>query len=215
MKQNNVCKFIAPAVALELKTINFIFEHDPHVLAKEHIVCTHRIYLIFAGKGTFYFDREPTAVSAGKMVFGFAGESFRVQSDDLEYFYISFEGQRAQELFRRFGVTTFNRIFAGHEGMLPFWQENISRATAENIDLISESVLMYAFSRLNCVREPAGNVAFMMTTYAEENYADSERSLRTLAEEWGYNAKYLSDCFKKRLGLAFPVISKHCVSSTR
>ena len=163
----------------------------------------YRIVLISDGQGTFYVDDTPVETSPGKLFFLFPGERYRAVGERLEYFYISFEGARAQDLFRRFGVTNVTRVFSGQEGMIPFWSENLSRASEDNIDIISECVLMYAFSRLTSVRETGGSVAYLMTTYAEENYADSELSLQSLAEEWGYSPKYLSDCFKKRTGLGF------------
>lgn len=199
----NVCKFIPEMVGMELRTVNFVLERDPEVQGREATAKHHRIVLISDGQGTFYLDGTPVEVSAGKLLFLFPGERCRAVGERLEYFYISFEGARAQDLFRRFGVTDVTRVFPGQEGMIPFWNENLSRATEDNIDIISECVLMYAFSRLTSVKETGGSVAYLMTTYAEENYADSDLSLQSLAEAWGYSPKYLSDCFKKRTGLGF------------
>lgn len=199
----NVCKFIPEAVGMELRAVNFVLERDPEVQSREAMAKHYRIVLISDGQGTFYVDDTPVEISPGKLLFLFPGERYRAVGERLEYFYISFEGARAQDLFRRFGVTNVTRVFSGQEGMIPFWSENLSRASEDNIDIISECVLMYAFSRLTSVRETGGSVAYLMTTYAEENYADSELSLQSLAEEWGYSPKYLSDCFKKRTGLGF------------
>ena len=71
------------------------------------------------------FNRETVSVKAGDTVFGFSGEKFKAVGTDLQYYYICFEGSRAEELFLRFGVCALNRLFKGFEGMLPFWQENI------------------------------------------------------------------------------------------
>ncbi len=188
---------------MELRTVNFVLERDPQVQERDAMMKHYRIVLVSDGQGTFYLDGTPVEMSVGKLLFLFPGEHCRVVGERLEYFYISFEGARAQDLFRRFGVTDVTRVFSGQEGMIPFWNENLSRATEDNIDIISECVLMYAFSRLTSLKETGGSVAYLMTTYAEENYADSDLSLQFLAEEWGYSPKYLSDCFKKRTGLGF------------
>lgn len=196
MEQKNICKFISSENPLELKTVSFIFETDHAVQKKESFLTHHALYLIKTD-GSFYFNRKPLPVSTGDLVVGFSGEHFFADGDDLQYYYIKFNGHRSEELFKRFGVSSVNRVFKGYEGMLPFWKENIARATEENIDLISESVLIYAFSKLTAVREKSDDVAYMLTKYIEENFTDVNLSLNFAAEKLGYNAKYLSTCFKK------------------
>ena len=199
----NLCKFIPDRAKNELKTVKFILETDPLVQKAQTELKTHLVFLIKSGEGVMNFNRETVSVKAGDMVFGFSGEKFKAVGTDLQYYYICFEGSRAEELFLRFGVCALNRLFKGFEGMLPFWQENISRATDENIDLVSESVLMYTFSRLTAAHEPLDDVSYILTKYAEEKFSDSTLSLGTAAEELGYNAKYLSTSFKKKMNMGF------------
>ena len=199
----NLCKFIPDGAKSELKTVNFIFETDFAIQSREISLKNHMIFLIKSGDGNFYFDRSSLSVGTGDLVFGFSGEKFKAVGENLQYYYIGFKGSRGDELFARFGVNALNRKFTGFEGMLPFWQENILRATDQNIDLVSESVLMYAFSRLNNITVPLDDVAFLLTRFAEENFSDPRLSLQTVAEELGYNAKYLSTSFKKRMNIGF------------
>ena len=203
MKDRNVCKFIPDAAPADLRTVHFIFESNQESQAKGIPPDCFRMYLIARGQGTFRLGRDTVEVSVGDMIFGFPGEGPVATGTDLEYFYIGFSGLRTGELFRRFGVTSSTRKFSGHENLLPFWRENISYATEENIDIVSESVLMYAFSKLTGIRENAADVARLMASYAEENFSEGDLSLQSLAEEWGYNPKYLSDSFKKRMGIGF------------
>ena len=199
----NLCKFIPDRAKNELKTVNFILETDPLVQKAQTELKTHLVFLIKSGEGVMSFNRETVSVKAGDMVFGFSGEKFKAVGTNLQYYYICFEGSRSDELFKRFGVTALNRNFSGYEGLIPFWQENISRATEQNIDLVSESVLMYTFSRLTAAHESLDDVAYILTKYAEENFSDSNLSLNSAAEELGYNAKYLSTCFKQRMNIGF------------
>ena len=199
----NLCKFIPDVAKTELKTARFIFETDPEVQKEEICLLTNVVYLIKSGDATMHFDRQSVSAKAGDIVFGFKNEKFKAQGIGLQYYYISFEGARSEELFSRFGVCAPNRIFTGFEGMLPFWQENISRATDENIDLVSESVLLYTFSRLNSVNRLLDSGAFALQKYAEENFSDPTLSLQSAAEELGYNAKYLSASFKNKMNMGF------------
>ncbi len=198
----NVCKFIPDVDKSELKTVNFIFETDPEVQHNPFKLQENRLFLAKTD-GTFTFDTKSVQVTAGDVCFGFSGETFSAEGDGLQYYYIQFKGGRSDELFKRFGVTALNRIFNGNEGLLPFWQENISRANDENIDLVSESVLMYTFSRLTAAHELLDDVAYILTKYVEENFNDCNLSLGTAAEALGYNAKYLSTCFKKKMNIGF------------
>ena len=203
MLNKNLCKFIPDGAKSELKTVNFILETDPETQKIKSSLKNHVLYLVKSGSGEFIFERASHRVAVGDMVFGFSGEAFCAVGDNLQYYYIGFEGLRAEELFSRFGISSLNRVFKGFEGMLSFWQENIARAVEQNIDLVSEAVLLYAFSRLNAVHQPTDDVAFSLQKFAEENYSDSTLSLQTAAEALGYNAKYLSACFKKRMNIGF------------
>lgn len=203
MKEKNICKIIYSSATEELHTSLFIFESDAQVQEDEKVLEKDRIYLISHGSGRFRIDRTEYEVCSGDLLFGFAGERVCAHGKELEYFYIDFSGSRANELYRRFGVAPAFRRFGGHEKQIPFWRENISCATEDTLDIVSESVLMYAFSKLSVVRESVPDVARLMAEYAEENFSDAELSLQFLAEEWGYNPKYLSESFKKRMGMGF------------
>ena len=203
MRDRNMCRFIPDAPPADLRTVHFIFESNAENQAKGKPLPHYRMYLIARGQGIFRFDYTTLEVSVGDMIFGFPGETLSATGTDLEYFYIGFDGLRTGELFRRFGVTATSRRFSGHENLLPFWRENITRATDENLDIVSESVLMYAFSKLTGVQESAPDIVRLMALHAEEHFSEGELSLRLLAEEWGYNQKYLSDSFKKRMGVGF------------
>lgn len=209
MKDKNVCRFIPESAPSELTTHQFIFESNAISQAKELTLPYHRMYLVSRGEGTFRFGTEALPVSVGDMIFAFPGEGLVATGTDLEYFYIAFEGQRASEFYRRFGVSGVRRKFSGHEGILPFWRENISRTTDENADIITESVLLHSFSKLTNIRDTAFDIPHMMAAYAEENFSEADLSLQTLGNEWGYHPKYLSDAFKKRMGIGFSVYVKN------
>lgn len=200
---SNICKFIAESEHSELKTVQFILEKDPQTQASAVCLSSYRMCLISQGTGTFSFDTQATSVKTGDLLFGFPGETVRVLGQDLEYFYIDFKGLRAEDLFLRFGITPVSRCFPGQEGSLPFWSESIARADEENGDIVSECVLMYTFSRLSSVRQGTEDTAVRMTRSAEENFSNPGFSLNSLAEEWGYNPKYLSDLFRRRMNVGF------------
>lgn len=203
MKDKNVCKFIPDAGPSELRTVQFIFESNPQNQKTVRTLEENRLYLVAHGTGTIHFRGFDTDVTVGDMVFGFPGESVSATGNALEYYYIGFTGLRTADLFRRFGVTPLTRKFTKHESLLPFFKENIIRANEKNIDLLSECALMYAFSKLHDLRGEKEDIPLRIASYTDENFSDADLSLGKLSEMWGYNVKYLSDSFKKRMGIGF------------
>jgi AraC-like DNA-binding protein len=204
MKSKNICKFIPETAADTLEMQNFVYEMDQAVMGAKTLLTCDRAILVTQGSGTFYFDNAQIKLSLGSLVFGFKGETvFCEPSENLEYIYISFGGARANTLFTRFGIYKSNRSFCGFEGMIPVWRESILRASETSIDLASESALLYAFSRFSSEEKEKGDVVNNAVTYINENFTEPELSLTELAEELGYNSKYLSHLFKEKMGMSF------------
>lgn len=204
MRSKNICKFINSSVSNTLKTDCFIYESNPDVMKLEKNLKFHHVFIIKQGKITFFADGKKYSVKSGDLFFAFKGENIYALSDDRgEYMYIAFEGIRADELFRRFYITVSNRTFTGFDGIIPLWHDSVSRASETNIDLATESVLLYTFSRLNAVPNAKNELMNRMIEITEENFTSSDLSLSTLANELSYNAKYISHLFKEKMGVSY------------
>ncbi|MBR6728599.1 MAG: helix-turn-helix transcriptional regulator [Clostridia bacterium] len=204
MRNKNICKFIAPASPDALDIDCFIFESDQETMRKPTTLRHHRVILVKNGKGAFIFDGKEMPFSSGSLVFGFINETVSVRCDaPCEYIYISFSGQRAEALFRRFGIHKTNRCFSGFDGLLPLVHESLSRASEANIDLAAESILLYIFSRLTGISPERGNLITSIIEISEEHFSDPELSISEIAKELAYNAKYLSHLFKEKMGISY------------
>lgn len=118
--------------------------------------------------------------------------------------YITFDGDRAQELFSRFNITPQNAIFEGHESITAFWQNALAKANKKNLDLISESVLLYTFGEMTvCDEAPENQLISNIIKYVEDNFSDCDLNLKKLAYDFGYNSKYVSRLFKSEIGMPF------------
>ena len=164
----------------------------------------YRLILVINGEGFFHFDRQSVPFRMGALVFGFGNEQFFVKSNsDVQYIYIDFNGIRADELLRRFDIRKNNRLFNGFDGLIPLWNESLSRASEQTIDLASESILLYSFSRLfgNLTnRNPLINQIIEIT---EERFTEPDLSISTIANELSYNPKYLSHTFKEAIQMTY------------
>ena len=204
MKNGNICKFITESVGGRLEPKTFVFETVSNAINRPEGLAYHVALIVVSGKGRVEFDGKPFDITSGKLLFGFKGERVCVtEGEGLQYLYVGFEGARADELFRRFGISSANRAFAGFEGVIPFWQSCISSVTDETVDLISESALLYAFSRLDGIVTHTDDAVAEAVEIIEKEFSDSELSLATVAERLGYNPKYLSHAFKEKMGVGF------------
>ncbi len=204
MANKNICKFSTPLISSSLWTHLFILESDEEIMKRRITLNENRVYLISKGEGTLIINSKEQVFQTGDLIFGFKGDEIRAEkTNKCEYMYIDFDGTRSQELFRRFGIIDSNRIFSGFDGLIPFWHESLSRASSENIDLSAESILLYTFSRLS-VSTPKGNPLInKIIEFSEENFKENDFSISVIAEELGYNVKYLSHIFKEKTGVTY------------
>jgi len=206
MKQkNNICKFVANENSDKLFTTNFVFEKLAENTENMSVREINMVCLVTEGKGQLYTETFKKELKAGNVFFTFAHIPFNIKNiDNLNYMYISFGGGRCEDLFSRFGISANNCVFEGYEGLSSFWQNSIAKAGDKNLDLISESVLLYTFAQMSPAESSDGEKLIgNILKYLEENFTDSQMSLTSVGEELGYNNKYISRIFKEEMGISF------------
>ncbi len=204
MANKNICKFSTPLISNSFWTCRFILESDEEIMKRLITITENRVYLIYKGDGSFVINSKKHHFQTGDLLFAFKGEEIRTEkTNDCEFMYIDFEGTRSQELFRRFGIMASNRQFSGFDGLIPFWHESLSRASAENIDLSAESILLYTFSRLSASTPKGNPLINKIIELSEESFKETDFSISFVAEELGYNVKYLSHIFKEKTGVTY------------
>ncbi len=211
MKDRNICKFIPSTVTDELKVSCFIFESNTKTMKQEAVLSQNRMILIKKEKAVFDFDGIKTKACTGTLVFGFEGEKMTVsECDGCEYMYIGFSGARCEKIFRRFGINRVDRAFSGFDGIIPLWQDSLSRASEENIDLASEGILLHTFSRLSGVGAEGSGLVNTVVEMTEERFVDPSLSVSLIAKELSYNPKYISHLFKEKMGMSYSEYLRMC-----
>ncbi len=204
LRSKNICKFIPQDISPNFTVSCFVLESDEGAMSLKKRLSSNRVILVIKGKGNFFFDNKRIGFESGSLIFGFSGEEFFAECEEkTEYMYIDFSGVRSDELFRRFNITSYNRSFGGLDGIIPLWHESLSRASEATIDLASESILLYTFSRLFGNISASNGIIDEIIEYTEENFTDSELSVVVVAEHLGYNAKYISHVFKAKKGVGY------------
>lgn len=203
--KENICKFVTERPVSILETINFVFEKKNIMKNSPKTTSFYSMYLVSNGKGQMIAESKSYDICTGTLVFAFPGEEYEISGDDnFEYMYITFKGERAESLFDRFKINKASRVFDGFTSLLPFWQNALGIANSSNLDLISESVLLYTFSQMS-ENTPSKemHVTGIIMSYVDKYFSDSTISLSSVAEELGYNPKYISRIFSKNVGMTF------------
>lgn len=204
MKNRNICKFIPGSAEHTLITTKFIFETEWCGDSEEQIADTNRMMLITSGTGVYSANGVTHRLEHGNAVFILAGQTYLLKNENgLQYLYIDYYGEQSNGLHARFGITEEHCVFETDKSLISIWKESLIRASNENIDLLSKSMLLYAFSQLHKAEEPTTETIQAVIEYISENYGDAALSLVKTAEALGYNSKYLSHLIVKKLGVSF------------
>lgn len=208
--KDNICKFVLSKTPETMETQNFVFESNEQVMSIEQVLKGNRLILVVEGSGSFIIDSVPFSVEIGSLLFVFDNEKIRVDKNEgLQFIYIDFNGGKASSLFDRFAIAPSYRIFNNMQSLIPFVKTALTTANDDNIDIVSESVVLYVFSNLKKEANKKNDLVYELIRYVEKNFYDRSLSLETLSKEWGYHSKYLSSEFKKRVGIGFSAFLKN------
>ena len=143
-----ICKF-NDSKASAINCSQFIFETtaaQSEALRAE----SHLIGLIAKGEGELTVSGETFSVSEDDIYVIKKGSVFSLRlSKDMEYYYISFEGWHADDLTERMGVAKSCRVFKGNAELTEFWVSCFFRSEEGNLDLFSESVLLFTAANVS------------------------------------------------------------------
>ena len=177
MQRRNICKFTSQSYSENLSVPCFVMETEKNIMQTATRLSHYRLILIIKGDGRITLDDN---------------------NIETNYMYIDFDGPRAEELLKRFNINKSNRHFAGFDGLIPLWEESLARASKDTIDLVSESIVIYTFSRLDSNSSVGDSTINKIIQITEEQFNNFDLSISLIAQELGYNPKYLSYLFKKK-----------------
>ena len=211
MKKNNICKFSSPHIDKSLKMRLFVLETNSDIMKMIKKSTNNELFLISEGSATMHINQESFPVQAGNLIFVFENESTYMDDiKDLEYIYISFDGDRCQELFFQLDISTKNRMFNNYHSLLPLWRETLVSSNDLNITLASEGLLLYTLSKLKAITPEKIKISQRILEIISENFTDPNFNISVVAKKLSYNEKYLSHTFKKEVGTTF---SNHLVTT--
>ena len=204
----NVCHFVPYHKDYHsIHTIHFVWEnkYQPFTFLKSESI--HKMYYVVKGSGFLHTLGNVQPLSEGDIFFTFPTVPFCIESEkDFSYMYISFVGARGNMIIEKLNISPQNFIFKDCNEVYQFWKNGLD-ATAELVDLMSESILLYTFTFLGkklLVKKDAddlNNVALSIKKYIDDHFTDSTFSADSISKEISYNKKYISTLFKKYFGI--------------
>ena len=204
MPNRNICKFPNSSILGGVISVSsFVMETDAEVMRQISSLKSHRMILVTDGEGQLQIKGNLYSVSKGALVFAFENENISLFSGSLVYTYIDYSNTRADELHRRFDITPLTRIFEGFDSLIPLWQESLARASEKTIDLATESILLYTFSRLSDAAPEKNEIIGKIAEITEREFSNPDLSIGDIALKLNYHPKYLSHLFKDKMGLGY------------
>lgn len=202
---NNICKFINFEKQYGINTYNFVYEQIAANSTDFKTSDYYIIYFVIDGEGELITKTQKFSLVKGDVFFSFKQIPFKINNTKaIKYMYISFDGYRVDELFSRFSISPINCVYEGYSKLAAFWENSIVKANKKNLDLISESVLLYTLSEISPKELGAKQHAINeIILFIEENFKDNTLNLDTVAKHFGYNSKYISRIFKENMGTTF------------
>ncbi len=202
MENETICRFNFNRSS-DLVCSNFVYETGK-IGTISRPAKTHMAILVSRGSGEAVTGAARFPVGVGTLFFVLQGESYAVfGTEDLAYLYVSFEGRRARELTDRARIGGAARAFADRSDLLPLWQEALSRTDEGNVDLWGEAVLLWSLARVTPTAAAENTLSAKAAKLADEHFSDPALSLAAVANQLGYDAKYLSFVFRRERGVTF------------
>lgn len=209
--EENICKFIPQYPSTDtISTINIVYEKNCDALDKTRMSSVYIINLVTDGEGEYSFYSNKYKLKKGDIFFVFPATPYSITSHkNLKYIYISFIGIRANQIMERVMISKINPYYEGYDNLIHFWKDSLDIVNSTNIDLISESILLYTFS-LICNNELTeetvddnDDVVLKIKKYVDDHFADPHLSLEMVSSHFSYNKKYISTVFGEKLGIGF------------
>ena len=202
MVEKNICKFNLNRSS-DLVCSNFVYE-TKNTLAEHRTSDKYLLGLVISGEGRLVKSGKSFGLKEGSLFLVQRDECFCIEGfSGFEYCYIKFLGRRALELIERSDVSEDSCVFNGYGEMKDFWLDCLHNADDSNVDLLAESVLLYSMAHLRLTVKKHGNLLTKMLMITDDKFTEATFTLSALAEELGYDAKYLSFLFKREKGVAF------------
>jgi AraC-like DNA-binding protein len=216
----NICKiFPTPKAPPDIDIINFVYETCAYPPG-DQLRTSYALCLVISGKGRYTVAGKTHVLTKGDLFLIFSAKKFQLCSDDaMTYCYISFTGLQTHALWHRLQISVLSPVFHGYGMLIPHWQEALQSAVQENLDLQALSILYKTLSALavrfqntedRAADKKGDKLMAYIRLYIDEHFHEPTLTLDGIAERFGYHPKYISERFKRVIGVSFTQYVTNC-----
>ena len=192
---DSICKFMpAKGYSSDIRTVHFVYETEFKRLQQPFFSPTYRIVLVTKGTAMLKTHSGTFDLKPGSIFFTLPVDLHEIDAgDDFEYYYISFVGSGVAALLEELGITPSSPVYFDEYGLTDFWKASIQRINDKNINVLTESVLLYTLSFINNAsdkdRKSTEKQFDFIIDYINNHYRERDLSLKKLAEIFSYTEK--------------------------
>ena len=207
---DSICRFVPIKTGNgDIQTVHFVYETELAKLKQPFVRPVNYVNLVVKGCGTLKYNNCDYELSEGTLFFMFPQIAYYIEaSDDFEYIYISYTGTCASNLMDSFGITPTNAVYHNFTHA-PLWSDAISRITAKNANILTESVLYYTLALIQSENNTCNqsdnddDIMSQIKSYIDIHYREQDISLGKLSQIFSYSEKYLSASFNKNMNMHY------------
>ena len=211
VERENICRFVERTLPEDtVQTLNFIYETAPEKMEQLRLPSVYMLHLVCEGSGQLAMGDRIFSLQKGDLFFSFPAKPFSLPAPQhLRYCYISFMGLGVAPILEKLGACPACPVFHGYEQLLPLWEDALRRGVTESMELFSKGVLFYSLAMLDSASHPQSrpakndDIVLKIQSYMDQHYEDSSLTLQQICKQFNYNEKYISQLFKKRVGVGY------------
>ena len=208
---DSICRFMpVKNYNTNIKAINFVYETEFLKMKQPFYNPLYRVHVVCEGNADIASCGLNFSVKRGDVFFTFPEGMYTIHgSENFKYMYISFFGQGVPDLLAQLAVTLTNPVYYGLGQLVDFWSEALERVSTRNMNILTESVLLYTLSYIENPVEENENCAVgqqvfeNVIEFVDNNYTNPDLTLAFVADNLSYSEKYLSHLFKKNMNVNF------------
>lgn len=211
MNNENICRFMPVHNTNDsINVINFVYEKNKSSERKCMLLSSYTVGIVTDGTGNLHCMSNDYTISRGDIFFTFPAKLFSIENTgSLKYMYITFTGLRANRILERLKIGFSEPVLHNYGCLAEHWEKALEILNTDNMDMLSESVLLYTFSYISKGEwqqdnnSDAHDAVLSIKQYIDENFADPNLTLDAVGKKYLYNTKYVSSLFKKNMGIGF------------
>ena len=209
MNDHNVCIFTQIPSHDGIHILHFVNETK---LQKATTVTTlkyYRLHIVASGEGVLHTEGGDYPVVRGDVFFACPDCPYSIEGDaDFSYMYVGYIGERARDIAGRLSLSALNSVYGGYSHLIDIWRRNLE-LKGEMSEMYIEATLLLTVAEIAegvlsvSAERVRDRVSTRVKKYIDEHFADPILTLNTICKELCYSPKYLSNAFKREMGIAF------------